>query len=135
MLLDDVRVAGQPDSDRVVFELKPREDQPALVPHFEVKRATPPLTQDASGEEIKVEGRQFLSVVMFASGVDLGPDRVTEVYTGPKQIKASGTSTIREVRHAGDFENVLTWYVGAERLSCVRVSTLSDPIRLVIDAS
>jgi hypothetical protein len=33
----------------------------------------------------------------------------------------------------GDFEAVSTWYFGLDDASCVRVLTLTDPSRLVID--
>jgi hypothetical protein len=135
MLLTDLRVARQPGADRITLEFEPREGQEALVPYHEVQFTEPPLRQDGSGEEMTVEGQAFLSWVTWASGVDLGSDEVREVYTGPKTIDPPDTEVIQQLSQGGDFENVLTWYVGLSERKCFVVRTLTDPIRIVVDVA
>lgn len=133
MFLTAVRVARQERFDRVVFEFTPREDQPASVPFWRIEPATPPLQEDGSGEEIEVAGDAFLRTIVWATGVDLSGETFREVYTGPKQFTPPDTENVREVRSAGDFENVLTWYLGLRRESCFTVREFRDPVRIVID--
>lgn len=135
MLLQAVRVAVHDDYDRVTFELVPRSGQEAKVPHWQVEPARPPLLQDGSGEPIQVRGSAFLSVLFWASGVDLSGPRFREVYTGPKRFQPTDTRTLQDLRHAGDFENVLTWYAGLRRAACFTVLELRDPVRIAVDVS
>jgi hypothetical protein len=40
---------------------------------------------------------------------------------------------VREVKLVEDFERVMTWGLGLERLVCAKVSQLASPVRLVVD--
>lgn len=133
MFLTDVVISGELGYDRVEFTFVPREGQQSKVPHYTFETAKPPLTQDGSGEEITVAGSAFIHGSMWASGVDLGADEVKEIYTGPKKLTPDDTAQVSEVRNAGDFENVLTWYVGTKSRACFKASTLDDPVRIILD--
>jgi hypothetical protein len=127
--LTDVRVARQEGYDRVVFEFA---DSPAA-PGYAVGYVDDPVIADPSGEPVPVSGDHFLEVRMDpASGVVLGPDTVTETYTGPTRIPGPG-SEITEVVRAGDFEAVMTWVIGTQDQVDFRVFTLSSPTRVVVD--
>jgi hypothetical protein len=70
-----------------------------------------------------------------ASGFDLSVPEGELVYTGPRRISGTkaGTSTVREVVRAGDFEAVLAWAVGLGDRVDFRVRALAGPPRLVVD--
>lgn len=133
MFLTDVRVAAQPGFDRIVFEFEPHEGEAAGVPFHEVGQATPPLLEDPRGTELSVDGDAFLSAVIWASGVDLSGPEFREVYTGPDSIRPSDTVLVAEVREGGDFENTMTWYVGLREEACFVVSSMADPVRILLD--
>ena len=121
--LVDVRVGTHADYDRVVFEFAEG------VPAFTLKKATPPLLEDASGETLDVDGNAFWQLVMRdASRSDLmGHPMFTDTDFTP------GFAKLSELIEGGDFEAVSTWYFGLESESCVRVLTLHNPSRLVFD--
>jgi hypothetical protein len=121
--LVDVRVGTHAGYDRVVFEFAEG------VPAFTLDEVTPPLLQDGSGNELDVDGNSFWSLVMpDASRVDLsGHMMFTKTDFTP------GFAKLSELIEGGDFEAVSTWYFGLEGTSCVRVLTLDNPSRLVLD--
>lgn len=133
MFLTEVRVAGQFGFDRVVFEFTPHEGQEAKVPFWKVAPTEPPLLEDPTGDELDVEGDAFLEAIIWASGVDLSGEEVREVYTGPESIEPPDTEVVEEVRLGGDFENVMTWFVGTTEAACFKVTELDDPVRIVLD--
>ena len=125
-LLVDVRVAAHPGFDRVVFEFRD------AVPGFRVRYVDPPVRADPSDEPVTVEGNAFVRVVMNpASSFD--PDTGAPSFTGPVSGIGAGTSVVRDVVGAGDFEAVLHFVVGLATPVGFRVSSLSDPSRLVVD--
>lgn len=128
-LLGDVRVAGHGGFDRVTFEFRDGD-----VPGYRVRFVDPPITEDASGNEVEVDGAAFLEIIMTpASGVDLSGETYEETYTGPARIGPSDTASIAELVRTGDFEAVLTWHLGLGAEAPFAVGTLQDPPRLVID--
>jgi hypothetical protein len=126
--LKDVRVAAQAGVDRVVLEF---ED---ALPGYEVATTQPPLIEDGSGDEVRVQGDALLQVRFEnAATARIAGERVVPVYTGPDRVRAGGTAVVTEVVDVGDFEGVVTWVIGLRRSSEVRVSTLASPNRLVVD--
>lgn len=122
--ITDVRVGMHGGFDRVVFEFD------AGIPEFTLEEATPPLLQDASGLELDVEGTAFWRLVMHG-GTAVSPDGV-QTYIGPLDFTPAFPK-LTELISGGDFEAVSTWYFGLDEESCVRVLTLTNPSRLVID--
>lgn len=127
--LKDVRVAEHDGFDRIVFEF---ED---AVPGYEVAVTPRPVTEDGSGDTVAVEGVGLLQVRFEnAAGARIEGDRVVEVYRGPQRVPGGGGALVTEVVDTGDFEGVVTWVIGArETVTTARVSTLSDPYRVVVD--
>jgi hypothetical protein len=126
--LKDVRVAAQAGFDRVVFEF---ED---ALPGYEVTTTQPPVTEDGSGDEVRVQGDALLQVRFEnAAAARIEGERVIEVYAGPDRVRADGTAVVTEAVDVGDFEGVVTWVIGLRRSSEVRLSTLASPHRLVVD--
>ncbi len=120
----DVRYASHPDYDRVVFEFQQG------TPELTLDRATPPFTQDASGEPISVDGDSFLRLTM--RGGTRQTDEGTSSFDGPTDFDP-GLPTLVDLVQGGDFERQSTWYLGLAAETCARVLLLDGPPRLVID--
>jgi hypothetical protein len=126
--LVDVRVAGQPGFDRVVFEFRGTS-----LPGFDVAYADGPVLGSGSGEPIAVEGDGALLVRMEpASGVDLNTPDARPTYTGPERVRGD-TVNVTEVVRAGDFEANLEWAIGVDREVPFRIEVLQSPARIVVD--
>lgn len=122
--ISDVRSAAQPGYDRVVFELT------GVVPPYRVAYADPPFVA-ISGEEVAVDGSAFVRVRLDrTSTFDL--DEGVPVYEGPRRV-TSDTQVVTEVVEAEDFEGVVVWVIGLDEQRPLRVWTLDDPSRLVVD--
>ena len=122
--ITDIRVAAHDGYDRIVFEFA------AGLPEFTIAAAAPPFTLDPSGLPLDVGGSAFLSLVMHG-GTTVTPDGML-TYSGPTDFKPALPMVV-ELVEAGDFEAVSSWYVGLTAGPCIRVLTLADPSRLVID--
>lgn len=133
--LVDVRVGAHEGYDRVTFEFAPPSDGRYFgLPPYEIKSATPPITQDGSGEPVAVDGSSFaVMIVQGASGVDFtGGDGYKVTYDGPKEFRP-GYEALAEATQTGDFEAVLSWAFGLNQSSCWTVLELENPLRLAID--
>jgi len=122
--LADVRAAGHPGFDRVVFEFQ------GDVPEHTV-RYVDQLVEDGTGEPVSVAGTADLQVVFHganAHGEDGTPSG------GPRR-SSPGLTAVKEVAQIGDFEAVVSYGIGLDRRRPLTVSTLSGPSRLVIDVS
>jgi hypothetical protein len=129
-LLTDVRLGRHEGFDRIVFEFLPGGR-----PGYRVRFVRPPILEDASGNEVEVDGEAFLSIRLEpASGFDLSGE-LGEVYTGPTRIDGSsaGTEMVEELVRTGDFEAVLTWVAGLDERAPFRVLRLFGPPRIVVD--
>jgi hypothetical protein len=120
----DVRVGTHDGYDRVVFEFT--MGTPELV--LEVDE--PPYEQPASGFPVEVEGERVLRLTMqnaTAAGESEQP-----TYDGPLDFDPAFPVLV-DVVHGSDFEAQLAWFIGLAKESCVRVTLLTDPDRIVID--
>lgn len=126
--LTDLRVAGHPGYDRVVFEFR----QP--VPGYTVKYVDRPITEDGSGDEVTVDGGAVLEVRFEpASTFDMDAGSSGQpTYSGARRVKAGDAQAVREVVRTGDFEAVLTWVVGVDRSRPFKVTVASSPKHVLI---
>lgn len=124
--LSAVRLAGQDDYDRLVFEFTDR------VPGYTIGYRPLPAHADASGFEIPLPGAGALLQLALtpATGVGWGGGPIT--YPGPSSVTGDTTS-VTEVKSAGDFEAVLTWVAGVREQQPFRVQVFDGPPRLVVD--
>ena len=120
----DVRTGSHDGYDRVVVEFEQG------TPELSLDRATPPFTQDASGEPITVDGTSFLRLSM--RGGTKQTDEGTSSYDGPTDFDP-GLPALVDLVEGGDFERQSTWYLGLTGDACVRVTLLDDPPRVAID--
>ena len=122
--ITDVRVGTHDGYDRVVFEFA------SGIPDAVIEPVLPPFYADPSGLEIEVAGSAFLKLNMrFASKVS--PDGGV-TYDGSTNFEP-GFDQLEQLVEAGDFEAVSSWYLGLNGGGCIRVLTLADPSRIVID--
>jgi hypothetical protein len=122
--ITDVRVGTHDGYDRIVFEFA------SGIPQTVIDAVLPPFYADPSGLPIDVSGTAFLRVVMHG-GTKVLPAGGTS-YTGPTNFEPD-FDQLAQLIEGGDFEAVSTWYLGLKGGGCLRVLTLTDPSRLVID--
>jgi hypothetical protein len=130
-LLERLALGHHEGYDRIVFQFRGKG-----LPGYRVEYVEPPLREDGSGRVVSVQGDAFAVVRMEpASGFDLNTGEGVLVYKGPRRIEGSsaGTTVVREVVRTGDFEAVLTWAVGLQAKVGFRVTTATDPARLIVD--
>src|SRR5918992_1233151 len=120
----DVRVGTHDGYDRVVIEFANG------VPEMSLQRAEPPFLQDASGIPLDVQGDSVLKLVMRNATALTESGEIS--YDGPRDFDP-GFPQLVDVLAGGDFEAMTTWYIGLNDEACIRVFSLSDPDRLVID--
>jgi hypothetical protein len=128
--LTAIRIAHNPGFDRLVFEFGPSTVPGGVygMPPFRVAVAT--SLSGPSGQPVPIEGNALFGV-RFQNASTVDPNG-TRTYTGPTSLKPT-TPLIKEVRLVEDFERVLVWGVGLQRLQCPALLTLSSPVRLVLD--
>ena len=123
--LVDVRAGRHPGFDRVVFEFRG-----GAVPQHRVTYVQQ-LTEDGSGKPVSVAGAADLEVVFH--GANAHDDGGTPT-VGPRRFP-TGLPAVKEVAQTGDFEAVVGYGIGIDRRRPIKVSTLSNPSRLVVDVS
>ena len=122
--LTDVRAGGHTGFDRVVFEFR------GAVPTHRVGYVDQ-LVQDGSGRPVAVAGAADLEVVFQGANAHRQDGSPT---ISPRRF-STGLPAVKEVAQIGDFEAVVTYGIGVDRKRPIKVSTLSNPSRLVIDVS
>jgi hypothetical protein len=123
-LITDVRIGTHDGYDRVVLEFADG------LPEASLDRAEPPFVQDGSGLPVDVEGDSFLRLTL--RGGTKQQEDGTSSYDGPTDFDAGHPALVHLIE-GGDFEAQSTWFFGLSAESCVRVLTLDDEPRLVID--
>ncbi|MEZ5310385.1 MAG: hypothetical protein R2735_07300 [Microthrixaceae bacterium] len=123
--LTEVREGHHDGFDRITFEFQ------GAVPGFRAEYLDQ-LFEDGSGDPVTISGTPLQIVFAPASGVDLGVEDYTEIYTGPKRIQPEAES-VREIVLTGDFEGQMTWGIGVRDKLPFRITTLQNPSRVVVD--
>ena len=115
------RIGSQPAYDRFVLQFDP------IVPTYTVKRqAKPVFPLGASGQNTSVQGTTgVLVTVHSATGAT--------TFTGSTDIVQSQNKVLVEAKQTQDFEGYVSWGLGLTKAGCMRVFTLADPARLVVD--
>jgi hypothetical protein len=115
------RTNEQPGYDRFVLQFD------GIVPTFAVKRQPKPdFTTGASGQSVTLSGTAgILVTVHSATG--------NTTFTGSTDLIHSDYAVIKEARQLQDYEGTVSWGLGISKPTCMRVFTLTDPARLVVD--
>jgi hypothetical protein len=122
-VLVQIRAAHHAGLDRLVFEF--RGGLPAERSAHYVSQ----VIADPSGKLVAVAGSARLRVRFFAAN---GHDQNGHVSYGALR-RTYALPSLLQVVNAGDFEAVLSFGVGVARKEPVRMFTLSNPSRVVID--
>jgi hypothetical protein len=115
------RVAEQTGYDRFVLQFD------SIVPTYTVTRqAKPVFNLGASGQTVTLSGTAgVLVTVHSATGAT--------TFTGPTDFVNGNFAILVEARQTQDFEGYVSWGLGLSKTACMRVFTLDDPARLVVD--
>lgn len=126
-----IRIAHNPGFDRLVFEFG-ASTAPGVygMPPFRIAVAT--SLSGPSGQPVPIDGSALFGV-RFQNASTVNPSDGSRSYTGATSLKPTTTPLIKEVRLVEDFERVMLWGVGLQRLQCPTLLSLISPVRLVLD--
>jgi hypothetical protein len=115
------RIGSEPGYDRFVLQFD------GIVPTYDVKRqAKPTFPLGASGQTVTLQGTAGVFVTVHsATGVT--------TFTGSTDLIQANNPVLLEARQTQDFEGFVSWGLGLSKPACMRVFTLTDPARLVVD--
>lgn len=119
-----VRAAHHPGFDRLVIEFTEQ-----VVPRYEVTVAS--TFNAPSGLAIRVDGNAFFLVRVGGRADDPPPGQLRTY--GQADPYRPGLPLIREVRLVADFEGMVMFGVGLERVVCPTVLVIVLPPRIVLD--
>ena len=123
-VLTAIRTGAHDTHERLVFEFS--------APFGEVSvRYVPTVRVDPSDQVLALAGHAYLRVVVHDAVATWNAVQHPP-YPGPFTVTPD-LPTLKQVRLAGDYEAVLSFGVGLDRISGLRVQRLSGPDRLVID--
>ena len=115
------RVGEEPAYDRFVLQFDP------LVPTYTVKRQpTPVFTQGASAQPVTLSGTAGVLITVHSA-------QGGTTFTGQTDLIHPEYQILKEARQVQDFEGYVSWGLGLSKPACMRVFTLDDPARLVVD--
>jgi hypothetical protein len=115
------RAAEQSGYDRFVLQFD------SIIPTYSVKRQPRPVFPlGASGQTVTLSGTAgVLVTVHSATGAT--------TFTGETDLIHPEFQVLKEARQTQDFEGYVSWGLGLSRPTCMRVFTLGNPARLVVD--
>ncbi len=111
-----------PHYDRVVFQIDGRLPDTISIQYV------PKLIGDGSGKVVPIQGKAILRLSLSPA--------VAHTNTGQAIVPARiryNLPLIQEVVGSGDFEGVVSYGVGISQKTEYRISTLTNPTRIVID--
>lgn len=132
MYLTDVSFTSANCASSVVFDFKPNIQGPGFRVSYEPAKTA--KVEDASGRPVEIAGDAFLVVrTMPAMTATIDGDQVTKTYTGPNRLP--GKAPIMEVVKTGDFEGVVTWVIGLDRVRPFLTTTSDGTLFVDIESS
>ncbi len=123
----DIRTGGHDCFERVVLELQGTGELPGYFVRYE----SDPILEDPSGLPVDIAGDATL-VVSFGSWF-IDPDG--NGYTGPREIIPANVVNILELELIENNEGQSSWGIGLDRQRDFVVTTLTEPVRIVIDVA
>ena len=117
-----VRVGQHDGYDRLVIEFS------GAIPSYKVQRQSgTSFTASPRGQAVTLSGTNGVLVVIH-------PVFNWTSYSGPVAFKPD-YPVLREARQVENFEGYQQWALGIQGTPCLRVTTLSQPSRLVVDVT
>jgi hypothetical protein len=121
----DIRTGGHDCFERVVLELGGSGE----LPGYQVAYEPDPILDSPRGEPVDIAGDATLVLRVGA----WMPDIEGNGYQGPRELVPTNVVNVRELEQIENFEGQTAWAIGLDRQRDFTVSTLSDPVRIVID--
>ncbi|HUE76519.1 MAG TPA: hypothetical protein VMM83_01130 [Longimicrobiales bacterium] len=121
-LLRSVRTGGHDGYDRIVFEF---EDH---LPEYTIRYLQDP-TACGSGERVDAGAAVALEIDLRPAAAHDNEGRPTIA----ERVRAPRLPALETARITCDFEAIVTWVLGLDRRTPVRVLELASPSRLVVD--
>jgi hypothetical protein len=121
----DIRTGGHECFERVVLELGGSGE----LPGYQVSYEPDPILDSPRGEPVDIAGDATLVLRVGA----WMPDIEGNGYQGPREFVPTNVVNIRELEQIENFEGMNAWAIGLDRQRDFTVSTLTDPVRIVID--
>jgi len=118
----NLRTGNDGTFDRIVF------DERVSLSGYSVRYVTH-VYADASGAVVPLKGKYFLRVVVTNATTGSLPGLPSSM----PSVVTPGLPEVAQIRLAGDFEHVVSFGIGLNRLRGFRVFRLSSPSRLVVD--
>jgi hypothetical protein len=125
VVLTDVRMGVHPEEggwERIVFEFEGAQ-RPAATIQYATK-----ATACGSGEAVSIDGTAILEVAIVGADAHDASGKATV----PKTIDGPGT-TVKGGQLTCDFEAHVTWDFGLTAKHNFKVTTLTNPTRIVVD--
>lgn len=123
-VLVDVRTAGHPGFDRLVFEFAADS-----VPQWRAGWVQAPVTDCGAGQVVPVGGTAWLQVRFSGAAAHTPEGHPT---SGPRQRRLHH-SLLRDLVRTCDFEGEVTWVAGLAGKRPYRTEVLESPPRLLVD--
>lgn len=121
----DIRTGRHDCFERVVLELQGSGDLPGYRAAYE----DDPILESPSGTPVEIAGDATLVLSVGAWMTDMEGNG----YQGPTQIFPANVDNVAELRLIENFEGQHAWAIGLDSQRGFAVSTLGDPVRIVID--
>jgi hypothetical protein len=116
-----IRMSQHTGYDRFVVQFD------SIVPAYTVKREPKAVfTLSPSGQSITLSGSA-------GALIQVSPATGATTYPGPTDLAQPSAPVLKEAQLAEDFEGHLAWALGLASPACMRVFTLTEPARLVVD--
>lgn len=122
-MITAIRTGRHDTYDRLVFEFNRPFGQARV-------RYVPVVHADPSDQTVPLRGNASLEVTVQGAYARWGDQRPS--YSGPSSVTPD-YPTLKQVTMSGDFENVLSFGAGLDRIAGFTVARLRSPDRLVID--
>jgi hypothetical protein len=119
----DLRVGEHRSFDRVVIDLR------GEMSGYNV-RFVKALVQDGSGLPVQLEGKHFVSVVLYPASAH--GQAGNSLYHGP-ELEQYGYPALSGVAFISDYEGYVSFGISLSHQAPFRVNELTNPTRLVID--
>jgi hypothetical protein len=122
-VLKAIRTGRHDTYDRLVFDFSGR--------YGTVRVSYVPIVhEDPSDQTVPLLGNAFMQVIVDSAYAGWAGQK--PAYTGPQSV-TPGYTALKQVTISGDFENMLSFGIGVDRVAGFQVMRMTGPDRLVID--
>ena len=131
----DIRTGAHPCFERIVIEFAAGDaPTPGIVPGWWVRYTDEPITLGQTDDQfVELRGDADLLVTVEAWMYEVDAAGRPTTYAGSIDLFPTNVSTIEEIRLIDNWEGVQVWAIGLDRVRDLRVTVLTEPVRLVID--